>query len=80
QYNFTHMLFASISASQNRFLPRPGISPDQYKYGIFACANIFWNITPRVTLAAEYDWGTRHNISGAHRQANRANLMVAFTF
>lgn len=80
QYNFRPNLFATVSASQTRFLPKHGISADEYKYGIFGCVNLFWSILPRVTVAAEMDWGYRRNFSGIGRDANRANLMASFTF
>ncbi len=80
QYNFRPDIFASISVSETRYLPKHTIDPNEYKYGMFACANVFWYITPRVSVAAELDWGYRKNFSGAHRQAHRANMMVAFTF
>jgi hypothetical protein len=80
QYNFKPNLFATVSASQMRYMPKAGMDPDEYKYGMFACANVFWSILPRVTVAAELDWGFRRNYSGSGRQAHRANLMAAFTF
>ncbi|MDE7467853.1 MAG: hypothetical protein K2M61_05810 [Muribaculaceae bacterium] len=80
QYNFRPEIFASVSVSQTRLLPDHPVGPDEYKYGMFACANIFWSITPRFTVATEYDWGVRHNFSGAHRRAQRANLSAMFTF
>lgn len=79
QYNFRPELFASVSVSQTRLLPRQA-DPAEYKYGIFACANVFWSITPRFTVATEFDWGTRRNFSGEHRCAQRANLSAMFTF
>lgn len=80
QYNFRPELFASVSVSQTRMLPDYAISADEYKYGIFACANVFWSITPRFTVATEFDWGTRHNFSGVHRSAQRANVSAMFSF
>lgn len=80
QYNFTPTIFATVSASETRYLPQHDVSPDEYKYGMFACANVFWYITPRINVAAEIDWGYRKNFSGAHRQAHRANVMAAFSF
>ncbi len=79
QYNFRPELFASVSVSQTRLLPRVA-APDEYKYGIFACANVFWSITPRFTVATEFDWGTRRNFSGERRCAQRANVSAMFTF
>lgn len=80
QYNFTPTLFASVSASETRYLPKHGVASDEYKYGVFACANIFWYITSRISVAAELDWGYRKNFSGQHRQARRTNVMAAFSF
>ncbi|MDE7154253.1 MAG: hypothetical protein K2O00_07420 [Muribaculaceae bacterium] len=80
QYNFKPNLFATVSASQTRFLPKDGVSPEEYKYGVFACANVFWSILPRVTVAAELDYGFRRNFSGTGRSAHRANVMASFTF
>ena len=80
QYNFLPNLFASVSASQTRYLPKHAVSPDDYKYGLFGCVNVFWSILPRVTIVGELDWGQRKNFSGAHRHANRANLSAMFSF
>lgn len=80
QYNFRHDIFASVSASQTRYLPKAGADPDEYKYGVFACANVFWYITPRVYVVGEIDWAYRKNFSGAHRDAHRANVSCGFTF
>lgn len=80
QYNFKPALFASISASQTRYLPDHKVAPEEYKYGMFGCVNVFWSVLPRVTVVGEIDWGLRHNFSGAHRHANRANLSAMFSF
>ena len=80
QYNFRPNLFASISASQSRYLPSKTISPQEYKYGIFAAANIFWNLTPRIQVGAEFDFGKRQNFSGEHRYARRIGAMCQFSF
>lgn len=80
QYNFRPNIFATLAASQNRYLPRSGAEPGEYKYGVFSCANIFWSIMPRLTVAAEYDWGMRKNCSGEHKAASRFNVSAMFTF
>lgn len=80
QYNFRPDLFASVSASQARYLPAHEVDPSTYKYGIFTAANIFWNMTPRMQVAAEFDWGMRRNFSGAHKAARRVGLMCQFSF
>lgn len=80
QYNFRPNLFASVSASQARYLPAHHVDPSTYKYGVFTAANIFWNMTPRMQVAAEFDWGMRRNFSGAHKAARRIGLMCQLSF
>ena len=80
QYNFRPNLFMSLSASQTRYLPKGDISPDEYKYGIFSAINIFWNMTPRMQVGAEFDFGKRVNFSGDHRYAKRIGAMCMFSF
>lgn len=80
QYNLRPNLFVSASMSQNRYLPDCEVSPDEYKYGLFGAANIFWNLTPRIQVAAEFDFGKRQNFSGEHRWARRMSAMCQFSF
>lgn len=80
QYNFKPNLFASISASQYRYLPKNYVAPEEYKYGLFAACNVFWNITPRLQVAVEFDFGKRHNFSSMQRNAYRFNSMCMFSF
>lgn len=70
----------SLSASQTRYLPKGDISPDEYKYGIFSAINIFWNMTPRMQVGAEFDFGKRVNFSGDNRYAKRIGAMCMFSF
>lgn len=80
QYNFRPNLFASVQMSQMRLLPSEAISPAEYKYGLYWTANLFWNLTPRMQVGAEFDFGKRQNFSGEHRYARRAGLMCQFSF
>lgn len=80
QYNFRPNLFVSGSMSQMRYLPDHRISPDEYKYGWVATANVFWNMTPRMQVAAEFNIGKRGNFSREHRYARRAEIMCMFSF
>lgn len=80
QYNFRPDLFVSVAASQTHLFTHKGTSVDEYKCGTFACANVYWNVLPRISVAAEVDYGRRENISTMARNAWRANLMCAFTF
>ena len=80
QYNIRPNLFVSVSASESRYLPAKPVGPDEYKYGLFGDVNVFWNMTPRMQLGAEFDLGMRHNYSGEHRWARRVGLMAQFSF
>lgn len=80
QYNFSPSWFASATISQTRYLPGHEAEGDEYKYGIYADVNMFYDITPRIRLGAEYGWGLRRNFNGAHRHADRIGAMVQFSF
>ncbi|MDE7396195.1 MAG: hypothetical protein K2M98_00550, partial [Muribaculum sp.] len=80
QYNLRPNLFVSVSASQNRYLPSHPVGADEYKYGLFGAVNVFWNLTPRMQVGAEFDMGRRNNFSGAHRSARRVGAMAQFSF
>lgn len=80
QYNILPNLFVSASASQTRYLPRRGVARDEYRYGIFSDVNVFWNLTPRMQVGAEFDWGLRANFSGRHHAARRVGAMCQFSF
>lgn len=80
QYNFLPNLFASVTFSESRFLQRKGASPDDYKWGNFLAANIFWNLTPRIQCGLEFDTGERKNVDGKHRRAQRIGAMAQFSF
>lgn len=80
QYNFTPMLFVSTSVSHTRYLPDHAVSPAEYKYGIVGDVNVFWNMTARMQVGAEYDYGLRRDFDGRTRQAHRVGLMAQFSF
>lgn len=80
QYNFRPELFVSANVSQARYLPSKPVSPDEYKYGMVCTANMFWNMTPRMQVGAEFNIGKRANFSHEHRRSRRAALMCMFSF
>lgn len=80
QYNFTPSLFASASFSQTHLSPQHPLPPDTYRRGWCADINIFWNILPRLQVAAEFDLGYRCNISGTHRYARRIGALCQYSF
>ncbi len=80
QYNFRPNLFASTSVSRTHYLPAHTPDGAEYKYGMVAAINTFWNLTPRIQIGAEIDWGMRRNFDGDHNHAWRAGAMVQFSF
>lgn len=80
QYNFRPNLFMSVCASQMRYLPKEVANPNDYKYGLFGAVNIFWNLTPRMQVGAEFDLGLRRDFSHARRTAKRVGAMCQFSF
>ena len=81
QWNFRPNLFVSAQCSQTRIYEKRGTAlPDEYRHGVMAAVNCFWNLTPRIQLGAELDWGLRTNADGSHRHANRVGAMAMFSF
>lgn len=80
QYNFRPNLFASLTFSESRYLPKKGTAGSEYKWGSYLAANVFWNLTPRIQCGLEFDTGERKNIDGRHRRAQRIGAMAQFSF
>lgn len=82
QYNFSHRLFTTLIVSQERILPKCNMAygGDDYKYGLYGTANLFYNITSRWQVGAEFNIGKRSNINGDHRMAYRACCLAQFNF
>lgn len=80
QYNFRPNLFASVSLSETRYLPAHSVDPSEYRRGMFGDINVFWNLTPRIQVGAEFDLGRRKNFSGESRWAKRVGAMAQFSF
>lgn len=80
QYNFRPNLFASLSYSDSRYLPRSPREASEYRYGTILSANVFWNLTPRIQAGLEFDTGVRKNWDGKSRRAERLGLMAQFSF
>lgn len=80
QYNFRHNLFVSASFSQSRLYADHPVAGSEYKYGLWAAANLFWNLTPRIQAGVEFDWGLRCNYDGYARSSRRIGAMCQFSF
>lgn len=80
QYNIKPNLFLSTSFSQTRFLPKHAVAPDEYRHGIWGNVNVFWNMTARMQVGAEIDYGRRTDMDGQSRWAKRVGAVAQFSF
>ena len=81
QINLTPRLFISGGYSTVRVQRSHGFySDDQYKQGQYIFGNIFYSITPRCKVAAEYLYGSRKDMSNDKGHANRVNVMLQYSF
>ncbi|MBQ3026287.1 MAG: porin, partial [Alistipes sp.] len=81
QINLLPNLFVSGGYSAVTVRKKNGVySDDMYKQGQYIFGNVFWNITPRFVLAAEYLYGSRKNMDGAKAHSNRINLLAKYSF
>lgn len=80
QYNIKPNIFISTSLSETRFLPKYAVAPSEYRYGLCGNVNAFWNLTPRIQVGAEFDYGKRKNFSGESRWAKRIGAVAQFSF
>ena len=81
QINLSQRLFVSGGYSNVNVERNHGYySEDEYKFGQYIFGNIFYSLTPRCRIAAEYLYGTRKNMSNERNHANRVNVMVQYNF
>lgn len=82
QYNFSPSVYSTVVFSQDRLYTKDNTAygPDNYKRGLYAVANVFWDVTPRLQVGAEFDWGRRVDMNGQADNAHRFSLMGAFSF
>ena len=80
QYYLTSTVFVSGTFGQMNYRPRKPVAGTTYKYGLYAAANIFWYMTPRIQVGGEFNWGKRQNVDGEHNQVRRISLVAQFGF
>ena len=82
QYHFRPDLFSTVMFSQERMLPKHDAqyTANDYKYGWYATANLFWDITPRCEVGLEYNMGRRMNMDHTSRMAYRLCMCAQFSF
>ncbi|MFI3322888.1 MAG: porin [Rikenellaceae bacterium] len=81
QINLSESVYMSTTYSYSRLY---GIDSydmhDVYKHAQYYVANMFWDITNDCTFGVEYIHGNRRDHFGAWGVANRANIMVQYSF
>ncbi len=79
--NFGSRLSVSGGYSMVRVERKHGAFADnEYRQGQYIFGNVFYSITPRCKVAAEYLYGTRKDMNSDKNHANRVNLMVQYNF
>lgn len=79
-YYFRHNIFANLALGEMRNFYKAGSPGDSYKYGLYGALNLFWDITPRIQVGAEYLLGKRVNIDSSKGSANRVDVLFQFQF
>lgn len=81
QINILQNLFVSGGYSSVSICKKNGYySEDMYKQGQYIFGNVFWNLTPRFVLGAEYLYAHRKNVDGLKAHANRINILAKYSF
>lgn len=80
QYKFSRKVYACIALGEQRYYLKHRLNDDQYKYGLYGAANLFWKITPRFLTGIEYITGKRMNFDGSYAGANRIDAMLSYSF
>lgn len=80
RYQFSRKVYANIGFGEAHYYEKHHIAADEYKYGLYGVANVFWKITPRFMTGIEYCVGKRMNFDREHAGANRLDAMMSFSF
>ena len=81
QINLSKRLFVTGGYSTVHVEKENGyISANEYRQGQYIFGNIFYSLTPRCKVAAEYLYGSRKDMNSMKNHANRVNVMVQYNF
>lgn len=80
KYNFTDAIFASFTLSEQQYYARNPRPASDYRYGLYGEACVYWQVTPRVLVGAEYIAGKRVNNDRTHGNSNRIDATFQFSF
>jgi hypothetical protein len=71
---------SSIGWSQTRVNNTNFQSPDAYKDGQYASANLLYAPDPKLLMGAEFIWGQREDFNGAKGEDNRLQFTFKYSF
>lgn len=80
QYHFSPALYATGSFSQIHNYESDPADLAGYRYGFCGNVNLFWEITPRLTIGGGYIIGKRKNFNGESGVTDRLEAMVQLSF
>lgn len=80
KYNFTPSVYACAALGRVGYYPKYHADGTDYRYGLYGAFNVFWDMSPRLQVGAEYLIGSRHNFNGEHNHANRIDVLFQFSF
>ena len=83
QYNVSPSVCLSGTYSMSRIYSEDGyaaIAGDDYRYGQYLAANMFWSASSNMQFGVEYLRGWRKNFDSANHEANRISLMAKYSF
>lgn len=80
KYHFLPNLYASTTLSELQYFGKKPHTPDNYRYGLYGALSLFWDITPRIQVGAEYLAAKRVNFSGEHGNSNRIDALFMLSF
>lgn len=67
-YHFNRKLYSTLAFGQARVTESH--FSDQYKYGLYGAANLFYNLTPRILFGGEFTFGKRAEFSATTHGAD----------
>lgn len=80
KYFFRDNIYAGLALGKLRYFPKNQARNGEYKYGLYGAINVFWDITPRIQVGAEYLAGKRMNFDHTHGNANRIDALFQVSF
>lgn len=81
QINILPNLFISGGYSMVQVQHKNGFyAENQYRRGQYIFGNVFYSLSPRFKIAAEYLWASRKNMNSDENHANRVNILFKYSF